>query len=121
MEVEDSQDISSDNGIILQSDIIKYDEAYKLNHFQPCDAFSLVDIMSMIFDAILKQTDPIPDQILTIFHGKCVPNVKINDYILRILKYGRCSSESVVISMIYIDRLIQLNREFLLNSLNIHR
>jgi len=122
MEIEEySQDTNYEDGIVLQSDTIKYEDAYKLNQFQTIDPLPLVEIISMIFEGIIKQTDRIPDQVITIFHGKSVPEIRIGDYILRIIKYGKVSMESIVLALIYIDRLIQLNQGFLLKSINLHR
>jgi hypothetical protein len=40
---------------------------------------------------------------------------------LRIAKYAACSGECFVLALVYIDRIIQSNPTFVVNSLNIHR
>jgi hypothetical protein len=36
-------------------------------------------------------------------------------------KYAACSGECFVLALVYIDRIIQSNPTFVVNSLNIHR
>jgi len=55
------------------------------------------------------------------FHALRPPPISIQDYLDRIAKYSCCSEECFVLALIYIDRLIQCNPEFLVNSLNVHR
>jgi len=55
------------------------------------------------------------------FHALRPPPISIQDYLERIAKYSCCSEECFVLALIYIDRLIQCNPEFLVNSLNVHR
>jgi len=55
------------------------------------------------------------------FHALRPPPISIQDYLDRIAKYSCCSEECFVLALIYIDRLIQTNPEFLVNSLNVHR
>ena len=39
----------------------------------------------------------------------------------RISKYAACSGECFVLSLVYVDRIIQNNHSFVVNSLNVHR
>ena len=39
----------------------------------------------------------------------------------RIAKYSACSKECFVLALVYIDRIIQNNHNFTVNSLNVHR
>eukprot|EP00494_Astrolonche_serrata_P022670 UN22927 len=55
------------------------------------------------------------------FHALHPPPITIEDYLERIAKYSCCSEECFVLALIYIDRLIQCNPAFLVNSLNVHR
>jgi len=55
------------------------------------------------------------------FHALRPPPISIQDYLDRIAKYSCCSEECFVLALIYIDRLIQCNPDFLVNSLNVHR
>ncbi len=42
-------------------------------------------------------------------------------FLNRVAKYAACSGECFVLALIYIDRIIQTNPTFVVNSLNIHR
>ncbi len=55
------------------------------------------------------------------FHALRPPAIGIRDYLNRIAKYACCSGECFVLALVYIDRLIQSNPNFVVNSLNIHR
>ena len=57
---------------------------------------------------------------MTKFHAFRPPTITILDYLERICKYACCSPECYVLSLIYIDRLIQRS-SFVLNSHNVHR
>jgi hypothetical protein len=58
--------------------------------------------------------------VVTKFHALRAPSISIQDYLDRIFKYASCSCECFVLSLIYIDRVIQ-RQDFVINSLNIHR
>ena len=107
--------------IIFQSDFIKYHEAYTMNCFQVYEANSFVDVVSTIIESILVETDGLSGQTNTAFHGKDRPVISLRDYLLRIIKHCDCSSECIVLTLIYIDRLIENSKGFCINSLNIHR
>jgi hypothetical protein len=55
------------------------------------------------------------------FHALKAPPISIKDYLVRIAKYSHCSNECFVLALVYIDRIIQGNPSFIVNSLNIHR
>lgn len=57
----------------------------------------------------------------TIFHAIQPPNISIKDYLARIAKYSNCDETIFILSLIYIDRLMQNNPTYSLDILNIHR
>eukprot|EP00624_Nannochloropsis_granulata_P007702 evm.model.NODE_9036_length_22116_cov_22.491907.7 len=57
---------------------------------------------------------------LTKFHASRPPSISVAEYLERINTYASCSSECLVLALIYIDRLIQQSN-FALTALNIHR
>mmetsp|Transcript_88880 Transcript_88880/g.248773 ORF Transcript_88880/g.248773 Transcript_88880/m.248773 type:complete len:282 (+) Transcript_88880:86-931(+) len=57
----------------------------------------------------------------TVFHCANVPRISIKDYLARIATYYYCSDACLVLSMIYVDRLLQMHDGFVVSSLNIHR
>jgi hypothetical protein len=63
----------------------------------------------------------LPQKGVSKFHALRPPAISIRDYLHRVLKYAACSGECFVLALVYIDRLIQSNPTFVVNSLNIHR
>jgi len=57
---------------------------------------------------------------ITKFHASRPPSISVAEYLERINKYASCSSECLVLALIYIDRLIQQSN-FALTALNVHR
>jgi len=87
---------------------------------------------------------PLDPKCISKFHALRPPAISIVDYLERygnlslavvvqlvsspfacfnrsIGKYACCSGECFVLALIYIDRIIQTNPSFVVNSLNIHR
>ncbi len=56
-------------------------------------------------------------------HFDCVrpPSISVSDYVARIHTYGHFSDSSFVLSLIYIDRVIQKNPDIILSRYNVHR
>lgn len=42
----------------------------------------------------------------SVFHGTCVPQISLEDYVKRIVKYGKISHATVVFALIYLDRIL---------------
>jgi len=58
---------------------------------------------------------------VTRFDASRCPQITITSYLERIARFTNCSEESFVLALIYIDRLIKKNEDFLVLSLNVHR
>jgi len=58
---------------------------------------------------------------LTVFHAVRVPSVSIHDYLFRIARYFLCSPECFVMALVYIDRIMKKQNDFVISKLNIHR
>jgi hypothetical protein len=54
------------------------------------------------------------------FQSSYEPDVTIQFYVDRIYKYSKCSDSSLIIMLIYIDRLIE-SKGLVLTKLNAHR
>ena len=57
----------------------------------------------------------------TIFHSKVIPGISIEKYLIRLAQYARCSSESFVMALIYIDRYFEKNISQSLIPKNVHK
>ena len=53
-----------------------------------------------------------------IFTGRSLPKISLIDYIIRIITYSDCEINSIICSLIYIDRI---NKIKAINEFNIHR
>eukprot|EP00931_Biecheleriopsis_adriatica_P007156 TRINITY_DN108474_c0_g1_i1.p1 TRINITY_DN108474_c0_g1~~TRINITY_DN108474_c0_g1_i1.p1 ORF type:complete len:280 (-),score=69.50 TRINITY_DN108474_c0_g1_i1:60-899(-) len=58
---------------------------------------------------------------LTRFHSKVEPSVGVEPYIQRMWQYFNCSESCHVMALVYIDRVVKLNPEFVVSNLTIHR
>ena len=111
----------SDNRLVLQSDGMTYEQAYKANHQPVVGLFQLADVIALVLTEVLKETDKSTDTQTSVFHSKRAPSISIADYMARIAKCAKCSEECLILALIYIDRLTERNKKFILRSLNIHR
>eukprot|EP01064_Diplonema_japonicum_P001890 TRINITY_DN11246_c1_g1_i1.p1 TRINITY_DN11246_c1_g1~~TRINITY_DN11246_c1_g1_i1.p1 ORF type:complete len:173 (+),score=36.31 TRINITY_DN11246_c1_g1_i1:52-570(+) len=55
-----------------------------------------------------------------VFEGKVVV-VSVNDYLVRLCKYGHCSKMVFILMFIYLKRLLDRQPEFIVRSTNVHR
>ena len=111
----------NEDSLVLQGEAISYEKAYTLNNCPLIDIFDLADVVSLVLSEILRETDRSTDFYVTVFHSKKIPGISIRDYLVRIIKCSKCSEESLVLALIYIDRLTERNKKFIIKSLNIHR
>mmetsp|Transcript_47512 Transcript_47512/g.93443 ORF Transcript_47512/g.93443 Transcript_47512/m.93443 type:complete len:272 (+) Transcript_47512:154-969(+) len=85
---------------------------------------SIVPVLACVLKQLCMRNDAQsqePNRNLSKFHALRAPPISIKDYLNRIAKYAVCSSECFVLALVYIDRIIQSNPNFVVNSLNIHR
>jgi hypothetical protein len=84
---------------------------------------AIVPVLACVLNQLCTRNDmlPINQQGVTKFHALRPPAISIRDYLERIGKYAACSGECFVLALVYIDRIIQTNPTFVVNSLNIHR
>jgi len=85
----------------------------------------LVDAISDVLNQICERNDRFISSInitpLTRFHALQAPLITIKAYLARIAWGWSCSEVCLVLALIYIDRLIEMDRCFTVNSLSIHR
>lgn len=83
----------------------------------------IVRVLACVLNKLIEANMNMPtvgSRDITKFHALEPPAITVLDYLERIHKYACCSNECFILSLIYIDRLIQLNN-FALTSLNVHR
>jgi len=84
----------------------------------------LIEILSHVLDELSKQPlhTGVYDADCSCFNSIQPPPIKLKCYLKRIAKFTGCSEESLIFSLIYIDRLIiSGNSRFIVTSLNVHR
>lgn len=57
----------------------------------------------------------------TIFHSKSVPGISIQKYLERLTSYSRCSPETFILALIYIDRYTEKEISQCLMPKNVHK
>lgn len=57
----------------------------------------------------------------TSFDAKSKPPISISEYVARVAYYAETSEEAIILSLIYIDRVIIKNPSILLTVINVHR
>lgn len=55
------------------------------------------------------------------FEALTAPGISVEEYLARIVEYAPCSRECYVLTLIYIDRLLQANPQLRVNNYNAHR
>ena len=78
-------------------------------------------IAHVIEKAILHTQQTYSQEKLTVFHSRKAPSISIYNYIARIHDLALCSESCYIMAFIYIDRVLQKNPGFALDSLSIHR
>jgi len=84
---------------------------------------AIVPVLACVLNQLCMRNDKLPmnQKNVSKFHALRPPAITIKDYLSRIAKYAACSGECFVLALVYIDRIIQSNPTFVVNSLNIHR
>jgi len=84
----------------------------------------LLEALSYVFIQLCKRNDPVRqngERSLCGFNSIGAFPMEIKDYLIRIANYTNCSNESLIFSLIYIDKLIAKNPRFMVTSQNVHR
>jgi hypothetical protein len=66
---------------------------------------NLLDIVVPVLDAFtMREKNGWAEK--TLFHGTCIPQIEMRDYVERLLQYGKISHSTLIIALIYLDRLL---------------
>jgi len=84
---------------------------------------NIISVLACVLQQLCLRNDRIQttNRNISKFHALRPPQISIKDYLARIARYAQCSKECFVLALVYIDRIIQTNHSFIVNSLNIHR
>ncbi|KAI9030980.1 cyclin-domain-containing protein [Phycomyces nitens] len=83
----------------------------------------LLKIVANLINSIIDTNDRIlTSENITHFHSRAVPNIAVQAYLSRILKFAPFPNEVLLSILVYFDRIAKLKRNRLaISSLNIHR
>mmetsp|Transcript_25028 Transcript_25028/g.59119 ORF Transcript_25028/g.59119 Transcript_25028/m.59119 type:complete len:230 (-) Transcript_25028:158-847(-) len=84
----------------------------------------LIPMLSHVLEALVRRNDLLvaaDKTTVTAFHALKAPAVAVPDYVERIRKYSLCSPCCFVIGLVFMDRYLQRNPDFILSSLSVHR
>lgn len=82
-----------------------------------CD-FSNQDFLSCINNSVDCIIDKNLKPVNSIFDNESIPKIGIKDYLIRIMKYCKINKSTIVIALVYIDRLPS---DFFISMFNIHK
>ncbi|CAG8509298.1 6679_t:CDS:1 [Ambispora leptoticha] len=76
-----------------------------------------------MLDRLIAHNDQIPltPSNLTRFHSRASPNISVEEYLRRIIRYTSVERACLLIILIYIDRVCERHRTFTISSLTVHR
>lgn len=80
---------------------------------------SVVDAVIQVLETYVSTTGPSATR--TNFHTSRPPNISIRNYLRRLEQYMKCTQESYVVALIYLDRVTAMKPELELSNYCIHR
>ena len=84
----------------------------------------IIKITSEILKQIIKynQNLVVDNSNFTTFDSETLLKTNsINEYLTRIVFYLKLTSEMIILSLMYIDQFIKMNKDFTLNHINCHK
>ena len=87
-----------------------------------------IDIISEILEEIINESAALMNDnenfeinpLINVFICKKPPRISIKNYLKRLMKYSKIEPSTIIISLIYIDKICE-NSNIQLTNLNIHR
>ena len=111
----------NENFLVLQSDAVRYEQAYRLNKLEFLCTIELAEIIGTVLAEILKRTDKLAPSAPSVFDEKFPSRVSMPTYLTKLVENFKCSQEALILAMIYIDRLTVSRPKFVIQSRNIHK
>ncbi|ORX94903.1 cyclin-domain-containing protein [Basidiobolus meristosporus CBS 931.73] len=113
-------DSASSNGIVVAKTEVTIEVP---EYFYLADTAHLTHLIADMFNRLIAHNDQIPltPNNLTRFHSRTPPGISIYDYLRRIVKYTSLEKPCLIMLLVYIDRVSELHRNFIISSLTVHR
>ena len=125
----DRKKILQNNSSFFKENIEESDEDTEISNIdsnQSFNDFSVVQRISSTLDDIISKNETennknnLIDYDYSLFTHGTIPKISIEDYLNRIQKYTELEDSTLIIALIYIDRLLE-NKNFKLSIYNVHR
>eukprot|EP01017_Pseudomicrothorax_dubius_P046027 TRINITY_DN804_c0_g1_i2.p1 TRINITY_DN804_c0_g1~~TRINITY_DN804_c0_g1_i2.p1 ORF type:complete len:157 (+),score=3.11 TRINITY_DN804_c0_g1_i2:141-611(+) len=84
----------------------------------------LLEAVVMALEKTIEQSDDHDYERSTVFHCRSAPTISVLDYLRRIEKYTTCSTESIIVALIYLDHATAAKHNpepITLDEMNVHR
>ena len=97
-----------------------------LETFTPKEELMIISTIELISDLLVKicEENKIKkfnkNYLLKSFTCKNIPSISIKDYFLRLSKHAKVNESTIILILIYIDRICNMNH-FILTYYNIHK
>lgn len=82
---------------------------------------NLIESIGNILTEIAAENAKIIDKKISIFDSKTTPTISIKDYLKRLMKFTYCCQETLIVALIYLDRLFKQNPGLFPCDSNFHR
>ncbi|KXS20523.1 cyclin-domain-containing protein [Gonapodya prolifera JEL478] len=91
--------------------------------FSDCEEEQLVNVISDMLTKLTVFNDKIKvtSSNLTRFHSRQAPPITIGEYLKRCVKYASLERPVLLMLLVYIDRVCERHRGFVVSSLTVHR
>lgn len=106
--------ISSDKKLMIQQSELTNEEIIKLEIIE-----LISDLLSNICEENKKKNKQ-KNLLIKSFNNKNIPSISIKDYLFRLIKHTQINKSTIIIILIYIDRICNINH-FFLSYYNIHK
>ena len=106
---------STTDGVISEISEISKNNASKISLLEQIPDIKIINKISELLKDICEENNSIEvnnknisiNKRIKIFILKKIPSITIKDYLLRLLKYSKFSTSTLIFILIYIDRLCQ--------------
>ena len=81
---------------------------------------AIIEQLSIVFESLVIENVSKPP-FKSIFAAKQKPAISLKDYFIRLSKHSRCSPESLLIAVIYVDRFNERTENHFVTAMNAHK
>ena len=120
MNINISSETSFPNEELKLNDPLDYNQIYSYNNFEVPGKNEVIQIVGNLLNRLIKTNESLNIE-TNMFHSKNVPSISIDNYILRLGRYSKCSTEVMIMTLLYIDRYIEKQESQQISLKNVHK